>query len=1131
MLSRVFPSKMQVVTLVLLTVLGLGFFSYYRMKESPKVLVFSKTAGFRHNSIPAGIVALRKLGQEHNFQVDTTENAAKFTEENLKQYSAVVFLNTTGDVLNSTQQADFERYIQAGGGYLGIHAATDTEYNWPWYNKLAGAYFSGHPNNPNVQKGTALVVDRKHISTKGFPKKWEKTDEFYNFKSFNEAVKVLVKMDEKTYKGGTNGDNHPMSWYHEFDGGRAFYTNFGHTPETFTEELFVKHLWGGLLFAMGGENPKALDYSKARSQRPPEENRFTKIVLDEKLDEPTELAILDDGRVLYAHRKGDLKLYDPAKKTAKLITQMPVYTKYEYGLMGLQLDPNFNQNHFIYLYYSPVDSTDSAQRLSRFVFDPQQETLQMNSEKIILKVPVKRNDCCHTGGSIAFDKQGNLYLSAGDDTNPFNSNGFAPIDDRPGRKGWDALATSGNTNDLRGKIMRIKVNADGTYSIPEGNLFPKGNPKARPEIYVMGNRNPYRISIDQHTGFLYWGEVGPDAKDNNEKRGPRGHDEVNQARKAGFFGWPLFVGDNKPYNDFNFADSASGPTFDPAKPVNNSANNTGLTELPPAQKAFIWYPYAESKEFPMVGTGGRNAMAGPVYYADDYANSSIKFPGYYNGKFFAYEWMRGWIMAVTINEQGDFVSMEQFMPNTTFNHPIDMQFAKDGSLYVLEYGSNWFAQNDDARLVRIEYTAGNRRPVAKLTTDKAFGAAPLTVKFSSNGSIDYDKDALKYEWKFTDNSVQSTDANPTFTFAKPGVYNTTLTVTDAAGNSNTAKVEIKVGNEIPKVEVVMNGNRSFYWPNQKVNYEVKVSDKEDGSLANGGIKPEEVTVRVDYLEGFDRAVLNLGHQMNTGFAAGQRLIELSDCKACHSIDKKSIGPAYMDVAKKYRKERNSIAVDMLAKKVINGGGGVWGEQAMSAHPQLAMNDAKEMVRYILSLGNEKKVPSRPTQGIYTTEEKGNQGTYLFAASYTDRGTPEIGPLAGQELIALRHPKVQATSADVLHETDKYRISKEAEMIVGKLNNSYIGFKQIDLTGINSVTVSALSRSEQDAGGKLEVRLGSPTGKVIGSAEVKDNNTSPVTVTLENTGTIQDLYFVFTNSNAQGRPLFGINYIQFNKASM
>ncbi|NJN33567.1 MAG: PQQ-dependent sugar dehydrogenase [Saprospiraceae bacterium] len=320
-------------------------------------------------------------------------------------------------------------------------------------------------------------------------------------------------------------------------------------------------------------------------------------------------------------------------------------------------------------------------------------------------MPVKRTDCCHTGGSIEWDKLGNLYLSTGDDVNPFASDGYAPIDEREGRQGWDGRHTSSNTNDLRGKILRIKPKEDGTYDIPEGNLFPKGTDRTRPEIYVMGNRNPYRISVDKHTGFLYWGEVGPDAGENSAKFGPRGHDEVNQARQAGYFGWPLFVADNRAYAVRRFSDTNFvGSKFDPKAPVNNSPHNTGIENLPPAQKAFIYYPYAESPEFgDIVGKGGRNAMAGPVYYASDFQGVTNRFPDYFDGKFFAYDWMRDWINIVSMKPNGDFESMERFLPNMKFSHPMDMQFGKNGALYMLEYGQNWFAQNDDARLTRIDF--------------------------------------------------------------------------------------------------------------------------------------------------------------------------------------------------------------------------------------------------------------------------------------------------------------------------------------------------------------------------------------------------------------------------------------------
>ena len=217
----------------------------------PRVLVFSKTAAFRHGSIPAGKVALVKLGAEQGFAVDTTEDASRFSAEGLAPYRAVVFLSTTGDVLNDAQQAAFERWLRAGHGYVGVHAATDTEYDWPWYGRLAGAYFQSHPSNPNVRKGTFVVVDKGHPATRGLPERWERSDEFYNFKQINPALRVVMTIDEKSYQGGTNGPDHPMAWYHAYDGGRAFYTAVGHTNESFGEPLVLQHLAGGIRWAMG----------------------------------------------------------------------------------------------------------------------------------------------------------------------------------------------------------------------------------------------------------------------------------------------------------------------------------------------------------------------------------------------------------------------------------------------------------------------------------------------------------------------------------------------------------------------------------------------------------------------------------------------------------------------------------------------------------------------------------------------------------------------------------------------------------------------------------------------------------------------------------------------------------------
>jgi type 1 glutamine amidotransferase len=224
-------------------------FSFSFPAPNKKVLVFSKTAGYHHNSIPDGIAAIIKMGQENNFSVDTTTDGATFTPKELKQYAAVVFLNTTGNVLNDEQQQAFEKYIRGGHGFVGVHAATDTEYDWPWYGRLVGAYFKSHPA---TQQATLQLTGKKHISVSHLPATWTRTDEWYNFKWISDSLEVLMTIDENSYTGNRMGTVHPMAWYHKFEGGRSFYTELGHTKESYTTDtMYQKHLLGGILYAIG----------------------------------------------------------------------------------------------------------------------------------------------------------------------------------------------------------------------------------------------------------------------------------------------------------------------------------------------------------------------------------------------------------------------------------------------------------------------------------------------------------------------------------------------------------------------------------------------------------------------------------------------------------------------------------------------------------------------------------------------------------------------------------------------------------------------------------------------------------------------------------------------------------------
>ena len=461
------------------------------------VLVFTKTAGFRHDSIADGIAAIQALGRENGFAVEATKDTGRFTDEGLAPYRAVIFLNTTGDVLATDQERAFERYIHGGGGFVGIHSAADTEYGWAWYGDLVGAYFDSHPA---IQQAQVQVADRVHPATDHLSARWQRRDEWYNYRRNPRGqVHVLATLDEGSYDGGNHGFDHPIAWCHDYDGGRSWYTGGGHTRESYGEPLFMQHILGGIEYASG---VTAADCGATL------DTNFEKVVLDGEAENPIDLAVAPDGRVFFIERKGELKVYRPDLGLTRLVGQLAVSTDFDDGLLGIALDPDFVRNNWLYLFYSPHGEV-AKQHVSRFELDG--DELVLDSEVVLLEIPTQRRECCHSGGALAFGPDGSLYIGVGDNTNPFDSDGFSPLDERPDRRDWDAQRTSANSADLRGKILRGKPQADGSYSIPPGNLFAAAA-GGRPEIYVMGVRNPFRLSVDHKSGWLYWGDVGPDSR-------------------------------------------------------------------------------------------------------------------------------------------------------------------------------------------------------------------------------------------------------------------------------------------------------------------------------------------------------------------------------------------------------------------------------------------------------------------------------------------------------------------------------------------------------------------------------------------------------------------------------------------
>ncbi|THA79440.1 DUF1080 domain-containing protein [Streptomyces sp. A0642] len=709
--------------------------------------------------------------------------------------------------------------------------------------------------------------------------------------------------------------------------------------------------------------------------------------------EPMSLAVLPDRSVLHTSRSGELRITDSAGNT-KVSGVIPVYSHDEEGLQGIGVDPKFSENRAIYLYYAPPLNTpagdapetgtaadfapfDGVNRLSRFVLN-EDGTLDLGSEKKVLDVRTSRGMCCHVGGDIDFDADGNLYLSTGDDTNPFASDGFTPIDERPDRNpAFDARRSAGNSNDLRGKILRIKVADDGSYTVPDGNLFAPGTDKTRPEIYAMGFRNPFRFSVDKATGIVYVGDYGPDAGAADPKRGPAGQVEFARVTKAGNFGWPYCTGANDPYMDYDFATKTSGPAFDCAAPKNTSPHNTGLVDLPPAQAAWIPYDGASVPEF---GNGSESPMGGPVYHYDAGLDSPVKFPEAYDGDFFAGEFGRQWIKRIEQDADGKVESINDIPWSGT--QIMDMAFGPDGALYVLDYGLSWFGGDENSALYRIENATGGRSPIAEAASNKTSGVAPLRVQFSSAGTTDGDGDALTYAWDFGDGGT-STAANPTYTYKKNGTYTATVTAKDPSGRTGSASVHVTVGNTAPTVKLELPGDGQLFTFGDDIPFKVTVTDPEDGTI-------DCSKVEVRFVLGHD----SHGHPITTA-------------NGCTGTIKTEMDGGH---------DPNANIFGVIDASYTDGGGG--GQAALSGHDQSQLQPRHRQAEHF----------------------NASSGINIF-----DKANAEGGKTVGD-----------------IH------------------NDDWISFKPYILGDSTKLTARI---SSGGAGGFLEVRTGSPTGKILGSAPV------------------------------------------------
>jgi cytochrome c len=758
-------------------------------------------------------------------------------------------------------------------------------------------------------------------------------------------------------------------------------------------------------------------------------SRFGKEVLVPACSDPLQMDIAADGRVLFIERKGAVKMWTPASGRTVQLGDFPAATAGDAGALGLALARDFDRTGNVFTIRVPASGVPRMV-LARFTLKGE----KLEDEREVLTIPLGNGrEQSHCGGGLAWDAAGNLLIGIGDNMPPQDVPAIHSAD-----MTRDARGTAGNSQDLRGKILRITPKDDGTYDIPAGNLFTDAA-QGRREIFAFGVRNPFRLTCDTATGLVIWGDVGNNVRLDFDL-GPEGFDEINATREPGFFGWPFCCGPNIPWRPFDpKTQKPAGEYFNPAKLVNDSRANTGIRELPPSRPAAFYYNNASSADWPFVGSGGRSITGGVVYHKPSAAGDS-RLPDELEDAYLFGEWMRNWVAAARFDASGKLLKAERVLTNITFKRPADFKIGPDGALYIAECGDRWTG-NTDSQITRVVYRRGNRPPQATIVASRTAGKLPLEVVFDSTGTSDADGGALKYEWSFGDGS-RAVDARARHTFASAGVYPVTLTVTDAQGASAMTTQNIAAGNEAPEVKFTSPQDGGFI-DGKEVAWTVAAQDAEDGA-----IPPERLLIQ---FEKRDRAASEDVHP-------GLALMRLTTCFACHNATQPSAGPPYAAVAAKYAADPS--ARDTLAARIISGGTGVWGQLPMPPHPQHTAAQAAQMADWVLSLA-QRKITTLPPSAEGKAAVPASPGgwgradnTVIFlTASATDKGAGAIPPLRGTAEVMLRSRRQRAACFDHSEQAAAQDNLDQGGLVARIQPGGWIAFDRIRLQDFRQVKLS------------------------------------------------------------------------------
>jgi cytochrome c len=790
--------------------------------------------------------------------------------------------------------------------------------------------------------------------------------------------------------------------------------------------------------------------------------RFSRTTVVTDCEDPMQIDFATDGTLFFIERRGAVKWRAPDGRTGTSGI-IPSFAEADAGALAIVLGREAASSRHIFILYTPAELPRRLVLARRTLGDDR--SLLATDARILLEIPLESSiDPSHCGGGLAWDHKGNLLIGTGDNSPPQDTPAVHPTE-----RVRDSRRSAANPHDLRGKILRVHPQPDGSVTIPSGNLF-SDPADGRPEVFAMGVRNPFKISCDPVTGWITWGDVGGNV-DTKLELGPEGFDEINLTAGPGFFGWPFCSGNNAPWRPFDGKTrQPTGPFWDPAAITNDSPALEKPIALPPAKPALIWYGSAPSAEWPFLGSGGRSVTGGLIYRRPATA-APDSLPAELDGQLLFAEWMRNWLAAATLKQDGSLAAAAPFLTNFTFRKPAALATGPDGALYVAEMGDRWTG-NRDSVITRISYTTGNRPPVAAIRAPLTAGSVPLTIALDSADSRDPDGDALTFHWEWSGAATGQCDGpTASLTLDKAGTAVITLTVRDAAGATASSSITSTAGNAPPLVRFTGPADGSFFEWGQPIAWEVTASDPENGTLS-----PDRILLQAERRDRFPDA---------GDVPPGLALMRKTTCFSCHQTAEKSAGPPYAEVALRYAKDPDARL--RLANRIISGGKGSWGELPMPPHPQHSLAETSAMTDWILSLGRDAQhFTARGHTGSFQPAEPARQwgraanGVLHLKATAADDGALGQPALSGSAEITLRSRRQRAAFFDHGHLASVQDNLDQGGLVARVLPEGSITFRKVSFREFRSLHCHGWVHG---AAVTLSLHKGSPDSPALASLPI------------------------------------------------